>query len=297
MGTFSNPMPNGSVSLQTLWPEIKRVHIASTSLTFATQTAAYNLNNWKVAIQQNEYLYATRGLCQVDVTTDDPNIVTTAKTRKFVTNNPVPSVIAYLDSNFEDYWELTNTLRGGQYGVIYELEDRTFLMMYEDDIFKPIPAQLYAIGKGLPMSGDANNFPIHIMHNDKADFEKLIAMDPDWDFDELGLAMPVGLKVIRTGDCSVAAGCTVTVYIETRGGAAYTGLAVGDFSVVESNFLDTAAVTAASDDGAGAYTLTLQKGTTPGDLAAGDYITLRVKKLSSSDITHSSNLLTIVAVA
>lgn len=297
MGSFSNPMPNGSVSTQKLWAEVKRVHFATTDLSFATHTAAYNLNNWKVAIAQNEYLYATRGLCQIDVTTDDKNVITTAKTTKFTSNHPAPSAIAYLDSNIEDFLDVARNFKGGQYGVIYELEDNTLVMMYEDHTFKPIPARLDATYKGIPMSGDANNFPVTIHHNDYRDFEKLIILDPDWDLDELGLAMPAGLRMDVTGDCSAAGGCTVTVHVTDRGGDGETGLTSSDFEVIESNYLDTAAVTAATDDGSGDYTLTLQKGSTPADLAAGDYMTIRVKVTSGSDITYCSNEVTITAVA
>ena len=297
MATYNNPMPNGSVDVQRYFPEVRRVHIASTSLSFATQTAAYNLNNWLVAVQQNEYLYATAGVTTFELTTDDPNIVTTAKGKKYLTNKPAPSATCYLDMNWEDYQELQNTLKGGQYGIIYELEDGTLLMLYEDHTFKPIPAVLDAVGRGLSMPGDANDFRVYISHNDYNDFLKVQSLDPDWDTDELVNAMPAGLKMFITGDCSVASGCTVTVYIETRNGDPYTGLDEGDFEVVEDNYLDSADVSAASDDGGGAYTLTLQKGTSPGDLAAGDYCTLRVKKLSTLDVTHASNLVTVVAVA
>jgi len=297
MATYNNPMPNGSVDVQRYFPEVRRVHIASTDLTFATQTAAYNLNNWLLAVYTNEYLYATSGVTSFELTTDDPNIVTTAKGKKYLTNKPAPSAVCYLDMNWEDYLELQNTLKGGQYGVIYELEDNTLLMLYEDHTYKPIPANLDAVGRGLSMGGDANDFRVYINHNDYSDFLKLRSLDPDWDTDELVNNMPVGLKIMETGDCSVGAGCTVTVYIETRNGDPYTGLDEDDFEVVEDNFLASAAVTACSDDGGGAYTLTLQKGTTPGDLAVGDYCTIRVKKLTSTVITHASNLVTIVAIA
>jgi hypothetical protein len=84
------------------------------------------------------------------------------------------------------------------------------------------------------------------------------------------------------------------VQVNVRCGENKTGLVAADFD--ESTTLSNVAVpavTVVTDNGGGSYTLTVQKGSGPGNLAAGDVVFARVKVLSGSDVTHVSNWLRI----
>jgi len=118
--------------------------------------------------------------------------------------------------------------------------------------------------------------------------------NPSWSVDELIEAMPVGLSMIKT---AVFASDKQAVNIKVRCGSSYTGLVVGDFETsANMSSVSTPAITAITDNGGGNYDLTVQKNSTPESLVAGDYVVLRVKKLSGSDVTHLSGWIKVEGV-
>jgi hypothetical protein len=238
-------------------------------------------------------MFPLRGITSYENTTDDPNVLTTAKTQKYVTNRPAPSALAYLDSNHCDYMDLVKELKGGHYGVIYYLEDGSYLCKRDKTgNFKPFPARVTAINKGIPLPGDiANNYPLHIHHIDYDDFESAALIKPAWDIDDLILCIPAGLTIGQTSTCASG---DVNVQINDRCGDGVTGFVSADFEELATNYLATPSITTVVDSGAGAYTLTLTKGSAA-DIAAGDYMTFRVKKTVATVVTYLSNRITVVA--
>jgi hypothetical protein len=289
-------LPNGNISeCKYPLPEVRRVYLVDPDMTAFTGLAdVYNLASWKSKIQTSLDIHVLQGKTSYEVTTDDPNIITTDETQKLITNRPAPSAIVYLDTNFCDYQELLRELRGGTYGVIYELKDHSIMMRRTSSgTYTSLPARIYAVGKGIPISGEIqNNFPLYINHIDFEDFENAVIIKPNWNPIELAEAMPIGLNMIIT--TAENAG-DVVVLVTERCGDGYAGLTAPDFVVLSSSYLTTPAVTAAVDGGAGVYTLTIQKNTPAEDLAAGEYIEIQVKNTSSTVVTHISNRLTIVA--
>jgi hypothetical protein len=288
--------PHGSVASKVPLSEIRGILICDNTLSLGTLSAAYSFATWKAAVDTNLTMYPIRGISSYEPTTDDPNILTAQQGQKYVTNRPTPSVVVYADINHSDYMDYVKELRGGQYGVIYYLKDGKYMVRRTSaGLHKPFPARIYAVPKGIPMVGDiANNFPIHIMHNDFDDFESATLIDPEWDFDDLVLATPSGLDMYITTAYNTTSG-KVVVQINDRFGTGVTGFVVGDIEELSSNFLTSPACTAVTDNGAGSYDLTLQKNVSPANLAAGDYITIRVKKTVSTVHTYLSNRLTVVA--
>lgn len=285
-------LPNGLVECKVPLAEVKRVIICDKDVSFSGLSDVYNVATWRGFINDTLEMFVTPGQTSYEVTTDDPNVLTTAEGQKYVTNQPAPSALVYLDSNWCDYSDLLANLKGGMYGVIYELKNGMIYLKRNpaDGTFRPFPARLTAINKGIPLAGDiANNFPVHIHHTDYHDFMKAALIAPAWSMEELILAMPVGVSMVIT---TPYASGDVVVYVTERCGEGVEDLTASDFEVLGSNYLADAAVTAATDDGDGYYTLTIQKDTPAANLADGDYVIIRVN-LIDTVTTHLSNRLTV----
>jgi len=292
--------PNGS-NQDCLVPlsEVKNLLICDkdVSFTFATKDV---LSNWTNLIKQDLTIYAVAGLDSYNVTTDDPNIVTqpVSKSKK-VTNTPVPSFEAFLDSNACDFKQMLNTLKGGTYGVFYELQDGSIMGTLDQSgtgigNFKPLRARITASTKGFQEVDGTQAFRCYVNHTSYKEFMNQFYLEPVWDTSELLEAMPVGLNMVMTG--AYAAG-DIVVKAKVRCGANYTGLLAADFDEDETQGnVDVPAVTAVVDDGGGVYTLTVQKDTVPANLVTGDVLACRVKILNGSDVTHISNYIYIEGV-
>lgn len=279
--------------------EVKNLLICDKDLSF-TFTGKDNLSNWETEIKQNLTIYAVAGLDSYDVTTDDPNIVTQpVKKSKKITNEPVPSFVAYLDANICDYKQMENTLRGGTYGIMYELQDGSIMgtiVQSGADIgkFKPLKATVNAIGKQFQEVDSTQAFRVYVNHINNDEFKNKHVFEPVWDTSALLDAMPVGLNMIMTSAYSAG---SQTVNIKVRCGGNKLSLVVADFDADETQGnVDTPAVTTVVEDGAGNYTLTVQKDTVPVNLVDNDVAVIRVKVLSGSDVTHISNYVAVQGV-
>lgn len=276
--------------------EVKNIIITDKDVKF-TNAEKLVFTNWKTKIQQSLTIYAVAGLDSYENTTDDPNIVTgtVSKTKK-VTNRPVPSFRFFLESNLCDFKDVLRTLKGGIYGVFYELHGGVILGAQdvagaEIGYFKPFKCRIDAVSKLLAETDATNSFPVYVNHLNYSQVENQFALEPAWDTAELAEAMPVGLNIYSTG---VYAAGSQSVQVTVRCGENKTGLLAADFD--ESTTLSNVAVpaiTAVTDNGGGSYTLTVQKGAVPANLVAGDIVYVRVKVLSGSDVTHVSNWLRI----
>ncbi len=286
-------LPNGSVDCKVPLAEVRHVILTTKTFSLGGLSAAYSFATWKAAVDTALTMWPLRGITSYEVTTDDVNIMTTQQGQKYVTNRPAPSALVYLDGNHCDYMDMVRNLKGGHYGVIYVLKNGQILVKRDaTGNFKPFPARLTAVNKGVPLPGDiTNNFPLHILHTDYDDFENAALIDPAWDFDNLILAIPAGLNMWIT---TAYTSGDVVVMVTDRGGSGRAGFAAADFEVLGSNYLTSPAVTALVDGGAGVYTLTIQKGAVPADLTAGDYVIIRVKD-GAGPYTYLSNRLTVTA--
>lgn len=277
--------------------EIKNIIITSESASFTSLANAASVVQWKAKLQTDLSVWAPMGLNDYDPTTDDPNIVTMPVSgRKAITNKPVPSAVFRLMSNYCDYKELLNTLKGGTYRVIFIDSNNTIWgTVTSAGYFKGYACTLNAITKGVPLKETQNNFTVYANFLNYDEFEAGYGVSLTWSPTiELTENAPVGLSMVAAGAYSLTPG-TIAVQINTRCGDGYAGLLAADFEVLESNGLTSPAVTTVSGGTLGAYTLTVQKGSSPISLAAGDYVVIRVKKVSATIVTHISSRLTINA--
>lgn len=295
MGQCTAYLPNG-INKDCLVPlrEVEKVIFTSKSMKFTSISNALSLTAWKTKIQTDLSLYVVGGLYDYEPTTADPAITELPSTRKIVTNRPIPSATLFLEANFCDYQEILKNLKGGQYGVIYQLKGGQ-LYMRKNSVGEILPfsGNLDAVTKGIPLKEMQNNFPVFVNHINYDEFTEAVLLTPDWNpTNELISYMPVGLTVLQTS--AVAAG-VVSIQVNERCGDGYAGLLLADFEVLGSNGLTSPIVGVLVDNGLGSYTITLQKDAVPAAIAAGDYMTIRAKKLAALVVTHLSNRITIFA--
>jgi hypothetical protein len=278
--------------------EIKNVWITDKDLSFTWATKDVQAN-WDNAAKQDLTLYGAAGLINYTPTTDDPNIVTEPVSKtKTVTNTPVPSFEFFLKSNFCDFKQLLNTLKGGTYGVFYEKQDGTILGKLDQSgseigYFKPFRAKITALTKGAPEIDSVESFKVFVNHLSYDEFLNGFLLETI-DTDQVIESMPIGVNMVKT--VAYASG-DQAVKITIRCAANLTGLLVADFEGDETQGnVDTPAVTTVVDNGAGTYDLTVQKDAVPANLVDGDKAVIRVNKLSGSDTTHISNYITVEGV-
>ena len=271
--------------------QIRNAIILEKGTAFDSKGGFLNSATWETKIKQGLSVWVSAGLMDYEVTTDDANIKTSGLGKKIVTNAPIPSTVLYLDGNYCDYSQLRATLKGGTYDVIYVLEDGTLhARLKSDGKYYGFGARVNAVGKGISGKGDLDmNFVVQINHLSYDEFSEGILLKPAWNPElVLAAAMPIGLNLSIVTPYSNATG-VVVVRIHKRCGAAYLTMAVADIEIVETNDLDTPVVTSVTDNSDGTYDLLLQIKVVPESMAVGDYMILRVKELSGSDVVSVSN--------
>lgn len=287
-------LPGGNVRSGKKIAEVKHLIILDSDASFSGISDVENLQTWKTKIQTDLTCYVFRGLASYENNSDEPAVQTAPTSgRKLVTSYPPPSLKAMIDTNYYDYKELRAAFKGGTYSVVIVYKDGDMEIKHNaDGTFSGFLADLTATKAGPPKPGEiATEFPVDVFFHDAAHFDDGMIIHPAWGVEDLLLAMPVGLYLRTEGTMSTG---SITVIVEERDKSGYAGLVVADFEVVNSNHLTSPAVTVASDDGDGAYTLTVQKSVAPENLAAGDWVEMRVNKGGGSLTTHISNKVPIV---
>ena len=277
--------------------EIKNILITTEGASFTSAANAASLAAWKTKLQVDLTAYVPLGINDYDPTTDDPNIVTMpVGGRKAVTNTPIPSAVFRLSSNFCDYKELMTAFKGGTFRMFFvDAAGAIFGTKTSTGVVKGFACTLNAVSKGMPLKEVANNFTLYANFLNYDEFEAATIITLSWSPTlELTEAAPIGLTLSYAGAYSISPG-TIAVQINTRCGDGLEDLVVGDFEVLESNDLDTPAVTSIVDNDNGSYTLTIQKGSSPASLASGDYVVIRVKKVATTIVTYISGRLTVNA--
>jgi len=276
---------------------VRNIVITGISETFSDIANFKNLAQWKTKLQ-TLLAWMPASLSGYEPRTDDPSESTSTFGKKLITRAATPSMMVNLESNVADFNHLLGTLEGGNYRVFFLHEDGT-ISAYRTGtgVFKGFKAKITAITKGVPPTeGLEVAFPVYINFVDLEEFKAKKVINPAWNpLLELPAAMPNGLSLEATGVYDTAGDGDITVHIEDRCGDGVTGLDETNMEVVTSNDLDTPAVSAATDDGGGDYTVTLAKGAAPASLSSGDYIVFRVKVISTGSIVSdvSNNLLVV----
>ena len=271
---------------------IKNIILTDSAVKFTNVADFENINSWKLKIKQSLSIYVPKGLANAEDTTEDPTINTTALGQKFVVATGTPSAKIMLLSNPCDFNEAIAKFSGGNYGIFVVLEDGS-MVGYINSAGEVLPfsASVFAYaGKMHEVSAVENAFQLLINYRNADEHKVRVYRKPTWNpMIELPLLMPNGLSIVQTS--AISSG-VVSVYIATRCGAGKTGLVLADFEMLDTNKA-TLAVTTVTEVGLGVYTLTFLAGVTPP--AAGEYLTLRVKKTVTSNVTDVSGNITLQA--
>lgn len=258
------------------------------------------LTNWTDKIKQDLSISVLPGLVNYTPTTDDVNIITNPVSKaKSANNNPVPSFEFMLDSNFCDFQEILNTLKGGNYGIFFEMQNGN-IEGWQDKrgteigYFKPFLAQVKSYTKGAQEIDSNESFKLLINFKKYSQIEQAKMFYPAWGVDELQEAMPEGMNMEST---TIFAADDQNVQINVRCSDGQTGLVLADFetSTTMSN-VSTPAVTGLVENGGGDYDLTIQKDLIPASLVAGDLVGVRVNKINGSDTLQLSGWVTVEGV-
>lgn len=280
--------------------EVKNIWLCDKDVKFS-YTAKGVQSNWTDLINQSLQIYGAAGLDSFNNTTDDPSITTGAVSRvKKVGTAPLPSFEFFLDTSFCDFKEILNTVKGGNYGMFYELHDEAGMLGYTEtsgsDIgyFKPFQVNATANSKLLPETDSTTTFRMYVNHTKKKQLYDQFIFDPVWDIGELLDSMPNGLSLVATAVYSAG---VQNVQVKDRCAANKTGVILADWDETETlGNVSTPAVTAIVDNGAGNYDLTVEKNVTPENLIDNDIAALRVNILSGSDTTDISGYIYVQGV-
>lgn len=233
-------------------------------------------------------------------TTDEPEITTTALGKKYKTKNAIPSGTIFFDASLCDYKQL-HDLEGRWYEFMPFFDGGQLWMTRKTDgtTLKGFRCRVATIA-GLPPEDKTTSYPMHIFFDSYSEFKEVVLVTPSFNFDDIFNYSPVGLDVVIT---TAYTGGVVVVRATKRGsGEGATGLdQVTDWESMVVSFGTTlpAAVTIVSDDGQGAYTLTIKKDTggTPANLASSDIVTLQAHQDDSSNLTQLSHVFDVVGGA
>ncbi len=233
-------------------------------LATVTKTKAYLAGDTAVeAFAAGIYL----PLSGFEITTDEPDVVTSQLGTKSIFDDKVPSAMAYLDRSFHDYrhlWESNNSV----VDIILGTKDGYFIMTSTaNNSYRGLRAEIYS-APNLPKTDDPSKaHPIYFNFKSVTDFKALQIISMAFTQFDVEDIVPIGLDIRAIGTYGTG---TITVLATLRGSD--TGKAgLTDWNVVTSKAEDVA-VTTFTDNGAGSYTLTVKKdaGGTPANLAAGD---------------------------
>lgn len=225
-------------------------------------------------------------------TSDEANVETSNTGVKSVFTQPTPSARIFLDRSFDDYrqfFRMNSTI------VEVELitqDAKRGLIMQSNGVYKGLRGQIYA-GSAFPnFENNQEAHPIDIFFKDVAEFQNIEFMQMSYTASEIEGLVPVGLTLRATGAYATPAGTIAVKAVKRNSAVGYAGL--DTWVVIDSN-VESAAVTATAGTD-GSYSLLVQKGSSPADLAAGDYVTVQANKTVSTYATYITNPLTITGV-
>lgn len=280
--------------------EIQVPIITNKDIEFASMSEVLNVIKWKDLVRVDLSAYSPAAITSYEPTTDDPNIVTAESTgKKIITNTPIPSAMVYLDTNSCDYNEFINNVNGGVYGVIYALKGKKVILdNFEGQKYRPLLATVTAITKGIPLKDCFNNFPMYINHLDYDAFLTAKVISTGFNVvNELKKAMPSGANISIVTPYDIPTGIVRVSISERCSAEKIEGATVAEIEILNSNDLDTPAVTAVAAvvGNAGQYDLTLDKATVPVPMEAGDFMNIVYKSLTGTIVNKISNRLQILA--
>ncbi|MBW2610664.1 MAG: hypothetical protein JRC68_10035, partial [Deltaproteobacteria bacterium] len=227
-----------------------------------------------------------------DNTTDDLAIEKSNLGFGEVVDNPLPSMIGYIDGSICDY-KTVQVMNGQSFDFVLHLKGGAQAGTRNDQLVTAGLRGTVYTRQNLPLAEDRQkSYPVYIMFDEISEFENMVVVNPTYTFRQLTDYRPIGLsmfyKTIYTESVAV-----VQINLRTDG-SFLEGLTAPDWEVISTNGPDVA-VLSIVDDLTGQYSLTVQRlsSTVPAALEAGEWAWIQVTDDDESYITHSSNLILI----
>ncbi len=174
--------------------------------------------------------------------------------------------------------------------IVLGTKDGYFVMTSAiNNEYRGLRAEIYS-APNLPKTDDPTKaHPIYFNFKSVSDFKNLQILPMAFSQFDIEDIVPVGVDLRATGAYTTD---SITARCDLRGGS--TGKAgLTTWEILDSNVDDTTVT--AVDDGAGNYTLTIDKNhsTTGDNLAAGNWVKVQASIVATSHVTYLSNVLTI----
>jgi len=222
-------------------------------------------------------------------TTDEAEILTSARGKKSMGKKPVPSGTIYIDASICDYQRMLD-LEDIWFDFFPFFEGGShWATKLSDGTFRGFRCKI-AMVAGLPPEDKTQSFPVHIFFDSYDEFESVYTFsDHDWGYNEILDYVPVGCNLEQvtaytTGD--------LVVKLTVRGtGDGKTGVGqTTDWVIRKSNGTPVVATTVVVDDGQGQYTLTIKADSagTPANLSSGQYMYIQAHEDDATYITYLS---------
>jgi len=287
----SGIMPGGKAADACILDQPTNLIITKSDVSFSNYVNAHNSEKWREPIQETLKMYVTLPMRSVAVEKAS-EVKETDGAGVNVTTNLVPGgAVVDLKTSACDFKEILQSMEGGFYKVIIGMGAQK-AMVYEkkDGTLQGFTAQLTAIPIGFP-SKDAKfaEFQLSINWSEIEEFKRFRIIELPLMLNELTEYTPLGLdakvKTALSGDdmtLTVNERCVDTLITETLTAK------IESFSPG----MDTPAVTVTAVSGTdGDYTVKLEKGATPAQLEAGDYINYRLVKKTGDIYDSISNII------
>jgi len=286
MNICTSGMPGGiNINCLNHPAPITNIIITDPSVSF-TAAQIKVMANWKEKIQEDLTVFIPSAILGYENTTDDPGINTTQTMHKILTKEGVPSGVFYIESNFCDWNQVMEVLKGSTYRMFTVHADGAIIGHKSKDSpdYKGFLCALNAVTKGLALPDAVeNSFPIYANFKKLAEFKQQFAVVPDWSIDlELPSAMPLSISMSKVSATQATA--TVVVDLFERCGDPIVAAATADIDILESTLTDDTVASVTDNDG-GNHSIAFTTA------AAGQYIKFRIKDLTGTVVNALSNYL------
>lgn len=277
-------MPAGlNPACKKLLPRTKGL-IMVTSSTTMTLSAAKSKTTWQ-GLLRTSLTGAYIPFSDYEASVDDPEVQTDGNGKKRQTKRFAPSLIFYADVGMCDYRQMASIANGGTYGFYMLLEDGSIHGWELNGQMRPFSGDLYGFTAGMAPK-DAihqyNRMDVYFNSVDEFDAFKVVET-PGWNAAlELMDATPTGYDL----QVSSFDGDDIVFEAELRCDDPVTGFLIADFELIETSQTGVTLATLVATGNT--YTITTSTTVTP-----GNYLTFRLKKLSSGDTTDISGNVTV----
>ncbi len=264
----------------------ENIIIWTAAASFASKAAFKSLEIHRVKIQESLSEFLPVGIKGYESTPGTVNKETSDfDGSSVVTYEGPPSVIMDIQTNPADYNEMMAKFQGGAYriGFVMKKTGDVMVPIFPDGSIKGFLGNVFAQAPTLRPQGESfQTYKLSIDFQNVNEFRSFELVDMPFNPTvELPSRMPLGLTVRAAGSYAAS---DINVTIETRDGTPYAGTVVVEeiesFDSVTGLPIDSFS-SSVVNNGAGSYTLTLEKDSTPVTLVTGDFVLLRVATKTS----------------